>query len=262
MMEEKKRTIIELEESNIDDYCFILCDEINGNKYNVKYYPVFLYEKEKYYYGIFTSFKKDENNNLYVVNCRYLKEHLSNFTIQYKLPDSENEFLEDSKKNYLVKERIGIYKRLYNKVYKDYNTIIKLNKEVTKIDDKDELKDMLEKYDKIKNNISHYNDLKLRILLNWNLSAKKLNDLIDQAVNLITLKLNKKKDDFKAVLIIILIFIFFIGFIRSCAGGDDTSSSGNDGYSTKCYTRSDGKSCCTSCKKTSYGDIGCGTTCN
>ena len=100
------------------------------------------------------------------------------------------------------------------------------------------------------------------MLLNWNLSKEKLVGLIDQSINLITLKLNKKKEDFKAILILIVIIIFIIGLVRSCANNDDTSSSSNDGYSTKCYTRSDGKNCCISCKKTSYGDIGCSRMCN
>ncbi len=43
---------------------------------------------------------------------------------------------------------------------------------------------------------------------------------------------------------------------------NDTGGSSDNGYKTNCYPRSDGKICCTSCKKTSYGDIGCGTTCN
>ena len=42
----------------------------------------------------------------------------------------------------------------------------------------------------------------------------------------------------------------------------DSNSDNSNGYKTNCYTRSDGKRCCTSCKKTSYGDVGCYTTCN
>ena len=187
---------------------------------------------------------------------------MHNFTVEYKLPAKEIEFLEEQKENKEVKETIYRYKRLYNRVYKDYNRIIELNKQVTKTDDKEELKNMLEEYTKIKESINSYNSLKLQMLLNWNLSKEKLVGLIDQSINLITLKLNKKKEDFKAILILIVIIIFIIGLVRSCANNDDTSSSGGSGYSTKCYTRSDGKRCCISCKKTSYGDIGCSRMCN
>ena len=246
MTDEGKRVIIDLNDKDIEKYCFILTDEINNEKYKVKYQPIVVYEKD----------------NLYIVNCRYLKNHLHNFTVEYKLPAKEIEFLEEQKENKEVKETIYRYKRLYNRVYKDYNRIIELNKQVTKTDDKEELKNMLEEYTKIKESINSYNSLKLQMLLNWNLSKEKLVGLIDQSINLITLKLNKKKEDFKAILILIVIIIFIIGLVRSCANNDDTSSSGGSGYSTKCYTRSDGKRCCISCKKTSYGDIGCSRMCN
>lgn len=262
MTDEGKRVIIELNDKDIEKYCFILTDEINNEKYKVKYQPIVVYEKDEYIYGIFTNFKKDEKDNLYIVNCRYPKSHLHNFTVEYKLPAKEIEFLEEQKENKEVKETIYRYKRLYNRVYKDYNRIIELNKQVTKTDDKEELKNMLEEYTKIKESINSYNSLKLQMLLNWNLSKEKLVGLIDQSINLITLKLNKKKEDFKAILILIVIIIFIIGLVRSCANNDDTSSSGGSGYSTKCYTRSDGKRCCISCKKTSYGDVGCSRSCN
>lgn len=262
MENKEERNIVDLNNENIKKYSFVLTDEINGQKYKVEYEPIFLYEKDKYIYGMFTNFKKDEKDNLYLVNCRYLKNHSQNFTIEYKLPAKEIEFLEEQKENKEVKETIYRYKRLYNRVYKDYNRIIELNKQVTKTDDKEELKNMLEEYTKIKESINSYNSLKLQMLLNWNLSKEKLVGLIDQSINLITLKLNKKKEDFKAILILIVIIIFIIGLVRSCANNDDTSSSSNDGYSTKCYTRSDGKNCCISCKKTSYGDIGCARMCN
>ena len=74
----------------------------------------------------------------------------NNFTVEYKLPAKEIEFLEEQKENKEVKETIYRYKRLYNRVYKDYNRIIELNKQVTKTDDKEELKNMLEEYTKIK----------------------------------------------------------------------------------------------------------------
>lgn len=51
-------------------------------------------------------------------------------------------------------------------------------------------------------------------------------------------------------------------FISVNGGSYNTGGSSDNGYHTNCYTRSDGKRCCTSCKKTSYGDVGCGTTCN
>lgn len=61
----------------------------------------------------------------------------------------------------------------------------------------------------------------------------------------------------------ILMFIMVLGI---CGVFDDNDSSGSsdngNGYHTKCTTRPDGKRCCTSCKKTSYGDVGCYTTCN
>ena len=119
---------------------------------------------------------------------------------------------------------------------------------------------MLNEYNDLKESINSYNPLKKQILLNWNVPLEKLNDLIDMAINNINLKLNKNKEVFKAVLVLVAIAVFIIACI---SGGDnDTSSSSNDGYSTKCYTRSDGKNCCISCKKTSYGDIGCSRTCN
>ena len=63
---------------------------------------------------------------------------------------------------------------------------------------------------------------------------------------------------------IILYIIFSIIFILIgiYVDNNDTGGSSDNDYKTNCYTRSDGKRCCTSCKKTSYGDIGCGTTCN
>ena len=86
------------------------------------------------------------------------------------------------------------------------------------------------------------------------------NNLIFLILTIKNLKLNKNKEVFKAVLVLVTIAVFIIACI---SGGDnDTSSSSNDGYSTKCYTRSDGKNCCISCKKTSYGDIGCSRMCN
>ena len=119
---------------------------------------------------------------------------------------------------------------------------------------------MLNEYNDLKESINSYNPLKKQILSNWNVSLEKLNDLIDMAINNINLKLNKNKEVFKAVLVLVAIAVFIIACI---SGGDnDTSSSSNDGYSTKCYTRSDGKNCCISCKKTSYGDIGCARMCN
>lgn len=55
-----------------------------------------------------------------------------------------------------------------------------------------------------------------------------------------------------------------IGLFISINGNssDGGSSDNGNGYHTKCTTRPDGKRCCTSCKKTSYGDVGCYTTCN
>jgi len=262
-MENKEvRNIVDLNNENIKKYSFVLTDEINGQKYKVEYEPIFLYEKDKYIYGMFTNFKKDEKDNIYLVNCRYLKEHLNNFTIEYKLPENEIKFLEEQKNVKETKDTIYRYKRLYNRVDKDYNRILELNKKLvnTTNKEKEELKDMLNEYNDLKESINSYNPLKKQILSNWNVPLEKLNDLIDMAINNINLKLNKNKEGLKAVLVLVAIAVFIIACI---SGGDnDTSSSSNDGYSTKCYTRSDGKNCCISCKKTSYGDIGCATTCN
>lgn len=262
-MENKEvRNIVDLNNENIKKYSFVLTDEINGQKYKVEYEPIFLYEKDKYIYGMFTNFKKDEKDNIYLVNCRYLKEHLNNFTIEYKLPENEIKFLEEQKNVKETKDTIYRYKRLYNRVNKDYNRILELNKKLvnTTNKEKEELKDMLNEYNDLKESINSYNPLKKQILSNWNVPLEKLNDLIDMAINNINLKLNKNKEGLKAVLVLVAIAVFIIACI---SGGDnDTSSSSNDGYSTKCYTRSDGKNCCISCKKTSYGDIGCSRMCN
>lgn len=59
----------------------------------------------------------------------------------------------------------------------------------------------------------------------------------------------------------ILMFIVILG-ICGAFDNNDSSGSSDNGYHTKCTTRPDGKRCCTSCKKTSYGDVGCYTTCN
>ena len=262
-MENKEvRNIVDLNNENIKKYSFVLTDEINGQKYKVEYEPIFLYEKDKYIYGMFTNFKKDEKDNIYLVNCRYLKEHLNNFTIEYKLPENEIKFLEEQKNVKETKDTIYRYKRLYNRVDKDYNRILELNKKLvnTTNKEKEELKDMLNEYSEINKCIKSYKHIKKQILSNSNHQLEKLNDLIDMAINNINLKLNKNKEGLKAVLVLVAIAVFIIACI---SGGDnDTSSSSNDGYSTKCYTRSDGKNCCISCKKTSYGDIGCATTCN
>lgn len=58
--------------------------------------------------------------------------------------------------------------------------------------------------------------------------------------------------------------VIVIGIMGICGAFDnnDTGGISDNSYKTNCYTRSDGKRCCTSCKKTSYGDVGCSTTCN
>lgn len=262
MENKEERNIVDLNNENIKKYSFVLTDEINGQKYKVEYEPIFLYEKDKYIYGMFTNFKKDEKDNIYLVNCRYLKNHLQNFTIEYKLPENEIKFLEEQKNIKETKDTIYRYKRLYNRIDKDYNRILELNKKLvnTTNKEKEELNNMLNEYNELKESINSYNPLKKQILSNWNVPLEKLNDLIDMAINNINLKLNKNKEVFKAVLVLVAIAVFIIACI---SGGDnDTSSSSNDGYSTKCYTRSDGKNCCISCKKTSYGDIGCSRMCN
>ena len=45
MTDEGKRVIIDLNDKDIEKYCFILTDEINNEKYKVKYQPIVVYEK-------------------------------------------------------------------------------------------------------------------------------------------------------------------------------------------------------------------------
>ena len=152
MENKEERNIVNLNNENIKKYSFVLTDEINGQKYKVEYEPIFLYEKDKYIYGMFTNFKKDEKDNLYLVNCRYLKNHSQNFTIEYKLPENEIKFLEEQKNVKETKDTIYRYKRLYNRVNKDYNRILELNKKLvnTTNKEKEELKDMLNEYNDLK----------------------------------------------------------------------------------------------------------------
>ena len=67
MENKEERNIVDLNNENIKKYSFVLTDEINGQKYKVEYEPIFLYEKDKYIYGMFTNFKKDEKDNSLIV---------------------------------------------------------------------------------------------------------------------------------------------------------------------------------------------------
>lgn len=76
-------------------------------------------------------------------------------------------------------------------------------------------------------------------------------------------KIVRQKKTRLCVAVYLFSFIFFGGILlltHSPGGGGNTET--DNGYRTSCYTRPDGKRCCTSCKKTSYGDVGCATTCN
>lgn len=66
---------------------------------------------------------------------------------------------------------------------------------------------------------------------------------------------------FVLVFVGILVIIGCLAYLSTNASYEK-SGSRSSGYKTKCYTRSDGKICCTSCGKTSYGDIGCANTCD
>lgn len=62
-------------------------------------------------------------------------------------------------------------------------------------------------------------------------------------------------------IIIIIIPILFV-VVNSFPNNADSDSDSDNGFKTNCYTLDDGTMCCTSCKETSYGDIGCSTSCN
>ena len=72
----------------------------------------------------------------------------------------------------------------------------------------------------------------------------------------------KYLDEMDTSMFFLLIFVGAFAIIGVLMLLSDTYSNNSNGYKTNCYTRDDGKICCTSCKKTSYGDISCGTTCN
>jgi len=125
---------------------------------------------------MFTNFKKDEKDNIYLVNCRYLKNHSQNFTIEYKLPENEIKFLEEQKNIKETKDTIYRYKRLYNRVNKDYNRILELNKKLvnTTNKEKEELKDMLNEYNDLKESINSYNPLKKTNIIKLECSIRKI----------------------------------------------------------------------------------------
>lgn len=78
----------------------------------------------------------------------------------------------------------------------------------------------------------------------------------------------KKKDmikhikTFMGIFVIIEIVLVSIIILGITFDNNDNNGEDNDnGYKTECYTREDGKRCCITCKETSYGDIGCATSC-
>lgn len=61
--------------------------------------------------------------------------------------------------------------------------------------------------------------------------------------------------------------LFMGGMIWYMLYGNDISSNSDgknidNGYRTNCFTDENGQRCCVTCKKTSYGDVGCATVCN
>lgn len=179
-------------------------------KYSVRFYPIYLYEKGEYIYGIFTDFKSEsKSNNLNIINASHLKKISEKFTIKYKLPDSEVEFLEKQKEVSETKEIIQRYKRLRSRIYKDYDSILKLNQKVIETENYEKLKEYKKDYENIINNLDHYNPLKLQILKNWNISREQLKESINLATNKIDAVKNNKTKCFLSIIILVVIAIFF-----------------------------------------------------
>lgn len=201
-------------------------------KYSVRFYPIYLYEKGEYIYGIFTDFKSEsKSNNLNIINASHLKKISEKFTIKYKLPDSEVEFLEKQKEVSETKEIIQRYKRLRSRIYKDYDSILKLNQKVIETENYEKLKEYKKDYENIINNLDHYNPLKLQILKNWNISREQLKESINLATNKIDAVKNNKTKCFLSIIILIVIAIFLILFLTN-----DSSESNNYTEDAWCRT--------------------------
>lgn len=235
MEKEEKRIPIELTEENIEKYCYFITEEKNGKKYSVRFYPIYLYEKGEYIYGIFTDFKSEsKSNNLSIINASHLKKYSEKFTIKYKLPDSEVEFLEKQKEVSETKEIIQRYKRLRSRIYKDYDSILKLNQKVIETENYEKLKEYKKDYENIINNLDHYNPLKLQILKNWNISREQLKESINLATNKIDAVANREKNKIKCFIgtIIIVIIAIFLIIVLS----NDSSESNNYTEDAWCRT--------------------------
>lgn len=87
-----------------------------------------------------------------------------------------------------------------------------------------------------------------------NEQSKNTSQSVNQSVNQ-----SNKSGCFSAFVVIICFFAFLSGFSSDSDHKDANSQSSN--RSSDCYVTNDGRRCCTVCQKTSYGDIGCGTTC-
>lgn len=267
-MHKKDRDFININDKNHEEFSFVLQEknEITNSLYNVTYYPLVVYQKEDYYYGAFTNFKKTNNGNLFIVKCKYPKEHSSKFTVYYNVSQQEEKFIEEYLKNEEMIKLIHKYTNMIKKVAKDKDKIIQLDNKVIKLnngEDIGELQQIIVRYQNIKQQILSYSYLKKMVLSNWDLEISKIISIINNSINNVENKINalKQKKNNNLTAVIIVVFLAFI-FIIAIATNDGTNDSGDNGYSTNCYARSDGTRCCTSCKETSYGDIGCGTTCN
>ena len=203
-----------------------------GKEYSVRFYPIYLYEKGEYIYGIFTDFKSEsKSNNLNIINASHLKNFSEKFTIKYKLPDSEVEFLEKQKEVSETKEIIQRYKRLRSRIYKDYDSILKLNQKVIETENYEKLKEYRKDYENIINNLDHYNPLKLQILKNWNISREQLKESINLATNKIDAVKNNKTKCFLSIIILVVIAIFLIIVLST-----DSSESNNYTEDAWCRT--------------------------
>ena len=267
-MNKKNRDFININDKNYLEFSFVLQEknEITNALYNVTYYPIVIYQKEEYYYGAFTNFKKMDNGNLFIVKCKYPTEHSSNFTVYYNISQQEENFIEEYLKNEEMIKLIHKYTNMIKKVNTDKDKIIQLSNkavELNKTEDIEELQQIIIEYQNIKQQILSYSYLKKLVLSNWDIETNKIISIINKNINNVENKINalKQKKNNNLTAIIIVVFLAFI-FILAITTNEGTSDSGDNGYSTSCYTREDGKRCCTSCKETSYGDVGCGTTCN
>lgn len=263
---ENYREIITIDDKNIEDYSFVLKEKNsndNDKLYSVKYLPLFLYEKNEYLYGAFTNFKKDENGSLYIRKCYYLKEHSDTFTVKFDLPTAEKEFIDERIDKEEIKELIKKYRNMIKKVEKDNNRVFQLGKEINETKDIDKLIEIIGEYHEIKERIMAFSSLKKLVLANWDMDIIKLTNIIDKNVNVAKNKIDKIKSEKKAIIPAFIVGAFIVFVIIMIFTNNDNSNDNtyDDGYRTNCYVRNDGKTCCVTCKKTSYGDIGCGSSC-